>query len=111
MVGKVAGVCKVEDNNTISSTAKTQQNDGKIIEKERGPGDLLSKVGEEELEVVGVVALHQSDKGAAWVEGPLEDGLQQAVGGDLYGDGIRWDVLQGLLEEDGADQVVDVVLG
>ena len=58
-----------------------------------------------------MVALHQSDKGAAWVEGPLEDGLQQAVGGDLYGDGISWDVLQGLLEEDGADQVVDVVLG
>lgn len=32
------------------------------------------------------------------VQGALEDGLQKAMRSDLYGDGIVWDVLAGVLK-------------
>ena len=71
----------------------------------------LPKTRQQILDVIGVVALHESDKETVGTERALEDGLQQTVGGDLDEDGAGRHMLQRLLEEDGTDEVVDVVVG
>lgn len=72
---------------------------------------VLSNVGQEEGDVVGVAALHQADVGDVAAERALENGLQQSGRGDFNADGVLRDVLNGLVEEDRRQQVVDVVSG
>ena len=71
----------------------------------------LSEDRQQILHVVGVVALHHSDEQTVGVERPLEDRLQEAVRCNLYDDGAGGNVLERLLEEDRADEVVDVIVG
>lgn len=71
----------------------------------------LSEVGVKELKIIRMVPLHETYKGAVRTERSFEDGLEQTVRGNLYGNSVARDVLERLLEEDGAHQVVDVVLG
>ena len=70
----------------------------------------LSHVGEQELKVVFVVPLHHADKTAFWSKGALEDSLQKTVGCNLDSNGINGHMLERLLEENGADQVVYMVV-
>lgn len=69
----------------------------------------LAQTGKQEFKVFLVEALHQSNKESICTQRSLENGLQEAVRSNLDGDGVAWHLLQTLLEEDGADQIVDVV--
>ena len=54
--------------------------------------------------------LHKADEGAGRGQGPLEDSLQEAMWGDLHDDGVRGHMLEGLLEQHRAEQIVDMVV-
>ena len=72
---------------------------------------LLSEVGQQDFQVVLVVALHERDELTAVTKRSFKHCLQQAVRCYLYGNSVARHVTQRFLEQHRADEVVDVVVG